>query len=858
MRTRLCLLGGQAIALGLMMAFLVVPVSALFLTQFGASSLPYVYLCVAASGVVVTWAMSRAQRHLALSGLAEAVLVTYLVLVVTGWVVLSRTGDLRVTFPLLVLFPLSIPVGFVLVGSQAGRLLDVRQMKAHFPRVAAGFSVGFAIGGFTAAALVGPLGGPVPLLGLDVLATLLMLGLVVATARHFPGELRAHPGPVTRIDSDDRAVPARDRARKVFGNRLVRWIFAYQLLSAAVTQLLDYLVWERAAVRYPDPSDLARFQGIFGAVLNVASVAFVVVVAGWLLTRYGIGLGLLANPVGVLVLLVATSLAGWSAGVLGLVFFGLVCAQQVTDIALTDGTTRTSINATYQALLPDQRLRAQTFIEGAGVPMSLGLVGLVLIGIEALQLGVLTVVTVTLCLSVLWLAAAVLAYREYGANLRQVLSARAWDPVDLRLDDDLSRSAVEHLLASEDARDIHAGLDALVDAGHGSVSLHVVDLLEHEDPVRRQLAVEVAFSARLLGDPPVVEAVRGLLADPDPSVALRAAAALVRLPRGEREDGRASWLAALAAEDMVIRRAALDAATVLPHRFFVPYLVGLASSVHATSQLLDALSAHADELADLGAGLLGDVTLPGPARERVLHVLGQATTPEARDLLLAHRDDGDPAIVEAATRILLVLGHGEVSTDLRLEPHLRELALRIGRCLHLQAALEERPGTRVLRDALADHLIATGGRVELLLDRVHDPRAIGSGFAGLAATDERARSSALEMLEVTVGRAAARIVLLAVDPRLDPVRRRALAASYAPLQGPALGDLLEELIRDDDHYWNDPWLQACALYVARELLPAVTVHDLAARHLHDLDQTVVETARWTLEPDTGAREPVPG
>ena len=103
-----------------------------------------------------------------------------------GWLVLVGLGGLWVTFPLLVLFPLSIPIGFVLVGTQAGRLLDVRQMKAHFPRVAAGFSVGFALGGLAAAALVSPFGGPRNLLAVDVLAAGLMLVLVVATSRRFP------------------------------------------------------------------------------------------------------------------------------------------------------------------------------------------------------------------------------------------------------------------------------------------------------------------------------------------------------------------------------------------------------------------------------------------------------------------------------------------------------------------------------------------------------------------------------------------------------------------------------------------------------------------------------------------------
>ena len=370
-RERLLLLGGQTVALGVMMAFLVVPASALFLDEYGASALPYAYLAVAVAGAGTTYAMTRAQRRLSLSSLAAAVLAVYVVVVVGAWVVLTVSDGTWVTFPLLVLFPLSIPIGFALVGAQAGRLLDVREMKANFPRVAAGFSSASPSGdwrrlrSWSARRSAEPPrrrrrrrardGGARPR---DVVA--------LPEPAHAP---RAALGGAAA------AAGGRPRPLGLLRHRLVLLIFGYQALSAAVTQLLDFMAWERAAARYPDPSDLARFQGVFGAVINIVSVAFVFAVAGWLLTRFGIGVGLLANPVGVLVLLLVTAVTGWSAGVGSLVFFLFVCAQQVADIALTDGTTRTSINATYQALLPEQRLQAQTLVEGAGVPIALGVVG---------------------------------------------------------------------------------------------------------------------------------------------------------------------------------------------------------------------------------------------------------------------------------------------------------------------------------------------------------------------------------------------------------------------------------------------------------------------------------------------------
>src|SRR3569623_1164071 len=117
--------------------------------------------------------MRRDQARLSLAALSLTV--------VGGYAVLTFADADWVTFPLVVLFPLVIPVGFVLVGAQAGRLLDVLQMKEYFPRVVGGFSRGFAAGGLLAAGLVQVLSGPEALLLVDVAAAGAMLVLIALT-----------------------------------------------------------------------------------------------------------------------------------------------------------------------------------------------------------------------------------------------------------------------------------------------------------------------------------------------------------------------------------------------------------------------------------------------------------------------------------------------------------------------------------------------------------------------------------------------------------------------------------------------------------------------------------------------------
>ena len=157
---------------------------------------------------------------------------------------------------------------------------------------------------------------------------------------------------------------------------------------------------------------------------------------------------------------------------------------------------------------------------------------------DALDLDVRAVVLVTIVLTAIWAVAAVIAYREYGANLRDVLSRRAWDPVAIRIDDDVSRSAVESLLHSGDLRDTETALEALADAGSPTVTAHVTELMSSPDAERRALAATVAGRAGLLESPSVASSLQRLVGDDDPWVRLSVAAVLA-----PHDDARSGHLA---------------------------------------------------------------------------------------------------------------------------------------------------------------------------------------------------------------------------------------------------------------------------------------------------------------------------
>ena len=61
------------------------------------------------------------------------------------------------------------------------------------------------------------------------------------------------------------------------------------------SQVVDFLLFDRAAARYSG-DDLTPFLSGYTAVLNIVDILFLAIVAGPLLRRFGLRLGLVLNP----------------------------------------------------------------------------------------------------------------------------------------------------------------------------------------------------------------------------------------------------------------------------------------------------------------------------------------------------------------------------------------------------------------------------------------------------------------------------------------------------------------------------------------------------------------------------------
>ena len=226
-----------------------------------------------------------------------------------------------VSIPLIVVFPVLIPVGFMFVIGQAGEMLDVRVLKSSYPRVVAGFAFGFVVGGLTAPTLLSRLGITESLVGCAALASVLFVGVVAATG-HLVPELHH----VADTDDDGVAPPS---IRELLRDRYVVLIAAFQMLSAVESQWLDFLVFDRAGRRYDSSEALAAFIGRFTAISYGVDLIVLLCIAGWMLRRFGLRIGLTVHAAFVLLVVHGEHRCDSQLGSGATVVFVLIVAARV-------------------------------------------------------------------------------------------------------------------------------------------------------------------------------------------------------------------------------------------------------------------------------------------------------------------------------------------------------------------------------------------------------------------------------------------------------------------------------------------------------------------------------------------------
>ena len=777
------LLTAEAFAFGVTLALLIVPANALFLDEYGAEWLPVTYIAIAVIGTAASAFIARAARRTRLARVAAASLGGLAFLYGASWVILVA-GGIWVSAVLLVAFPIALQIGFVFIGGQAGRLLDVRQMKERFPHVVSGFAVGFLVGGLLGIPLLSLLGSTQDLLIATTVSQLLFLGLLLVTERRYPE--------VREATSKDAPAVVRPPLRALFASGLVLLLLVYQVLSAMGSQVIDFLFFDRASAQYSG-DELTRFLSAYTALVNLADILFLALLAGPLMRRFGLRLGLALNPAAVAAVLVVMTVVVAGAGAAAFSIFVLASVLRVVDIATTDGTTRTSINAAYQVIPIEERLAVQAVVEGIGVPVAIGATGVLLLALNVLDLGTGAVIVFGLLLALIWTVIAFRVYRSYAQSLADEMHRRSLVVGGPSLAGE--EGVVRALLQSDDARDVRLGLDLLAGVASPAPAVELRQVADHADP---ELRVQALVQLAERGDTRAIEELRGLVDElarsAEPTERRAAAIAL--------EEARASGVprdalvALLDDDDSTVQGAALDA-------------VGSddASNPDVVTRVVAALvEPHTAGSAAAALGRLGDSGVPllaatvadnrAPRRGSLLRAAAAASTEHGITVIEPALHDPDRAVVVATLEALAGAHAGDIVPQDVLDAALQDSGAHATRVLAARSALDS--GQTSLRRALDDEIdLARRLAIAVLVLR-HGAR-VRDAVRVVERSDGQRRALAVEALDVILSREEAAIALPLVRGDEEPPRSARTADEW-----------IADMAEDPESVWRSSWIALCA------------------------------------------------
>ena len=367
------LLFGQSFFLGVALITFYTAANTLFLLEFGASVMPYVYIVTAIATTVVGVAFTQLERRLSLPVVLVGTLGFLWLSVLGLWMGLLFTNVRWLVFIVMAWLRLLWVVANLELWVLTGRLFNVRQGKRLFSLIMAGPVLAIILIGFFTATLISWL-GTVNLLLISTGGLTVAMGFLLLTIAKFRQTLT---GAKSTIESDAAKshTPAQGM-RALFQNRFIALFFIYTAFSTAGTYVLDFAFVSEAEARYQDTATLGRFFGNFLAI-STFMLLLLSLVSGKIFNRYGLKVGVILNPVLVGIGAVAVIFSGSLLGLVGLVFWLTVLTKLTDDVMVV--INNAGRNLLYQPLRDDQRVPVQTAVESIIAPVFAGLTGMLLL-----------------------------------------------------------------------------------------------------------------------------------------------------------------------------------------------------------------------------------------------------------------------------------------------------------------------------------------------------------------------------------------------------------------------------------------------------------------------------------------------
>jgi AAA family ATP:ADP antiporter len=802
---------------------------ALFLASVPPSQLPWVYLGVAITALVLVRAQRAVLRQARGGGWLVGSLIGGSVVTLSFWLGLSSSAVAGL-YALYIWSGVLVTVLVVQFWSLLSDLFTVQQAKRLYPFMGSGAVLG-ALAGAGAANVIARASADQNLL----LGAAITFALAAIPARMLPAVPRESSKPLPRDDT----LEERHLWTLFRGRPYVRHVAALVVVSAMTLTVVDF-VFKSAVVEAIPAERLGAFFALVYLVLNGAALVVQFAFVAPMMRRLGVTSSLLALPA-LLVL-----------GSVGLLVSGGIAAAIALKAA--DGILRHSINRGASELLyvpmPDRvRARVKDVIDILGQRGGQAAASVVILLLLGLAGGRLPVLTLLVLLLATWLVVAAAIRKPYLDVFRRTLDELALNVnVEFPALDMASLETLIRTLDSANDREVLAALDIL----GREEKTHLVPalILYHPSPEVVVKALEL-FSAsgrtnfvpiadRLLGTAgpdvhaAIVRARQAVAPDPDlfatwldsscPATRTTAIVALHQMGRLGETETRAALDAAIVYDPLVSSMALARAIGGHSTPLLATYLLGLGNAldpdvrrqaVRTMSQLRGeavveclvylladplvredarwAIVAQGDAGLEALASYIDDHDLEIEVRWELPRTTSLFPPRQAAPVLMRHlRDERDGMMEYRIIRALetvvsnasaVRLDRGPLDDAARTTLH--EACSLLDWRVSLERDTEAHPDRRTRAHSLLVRLLRDKERhaIDRLIRLVglRNPHEdFGRITRGLTSTSRRARSSSTELLEFLVTPELRTGVMAIIDDADDATRLQGASSFHPP------------------------------------------------------------------------------
>lgn len=884
---------------GSSVVFFETPVDTLFLKTCGVHWLPYVFVGTAIVASTIGFGCTKLESRLSARKLLPLLLITlsgatglvYLAL----WISKARW--------LVALVMIWRDVQWTLVTMEfwavAGLLFNVRQGKRLFGLIASGDILARILCGASIPVIVRWV-GTLNLLLAAAASLVAGLGVLLYTIRLFPARFSGGQQEEGETEGVQEARPL----SALFRNRYLLLFFAISAAAIVVSYFIDYAFYDQSEGAFKDANRLASFFGVFFAVTAFAQFLSSVALSGRLLTRYGLGVGLLLLPI----VLIATVGSSIVAGHLqaAAVLLWLTIGTKLLEVVFTESIQTPAFRILYQPLRPENRLRVQAVRESILEPIGLGIAGVFLILFSAvLAVKTIHVLYFAMGLLALWVPLGILLRRDYTTQLMSALGRKSFAGTSLSLEDEGSIEVLKRRLKDPHPDVAVYCLKTLEESEHSSLEACLIDALEHPHAGVRQYALtriehlaapgalaavwrclqteaspEVCSAAVraacAIAESDAIEPVARYLEDENLEVRMAAVAGLLRyagidgvfvagwrlsswMNSPDAADRKAAarvlgetgiptfyrpLLSLLCDRDMAVRRAALAAAGKLVNPRLIPLLLTNLTSPEVRDHAAEALVRFGEAVIPDLEKVWGQPDCSRPLRLRLAHVCGRVGGPKGIEMLLKHIDSRDRYTRNRVLSSLVLCRYRAAAEQAgRIKDRILKEAEAVTWALAALADLGCEEPVRPLSSALSQEVKAAQERVLYLLSFLYPASAILQAKNGLESEASEKRAEALEMIDNLVSADLKQVVCSLLDDVSAEDRLRTLGARF-PQQAMGRNARLTEIITQSPSV-STFWIKTCALFAAGKAGATECCHALEAALPHP-DPLVRETAAWAL------------